>query len=259
LVSGQGIERLKKNGIVVETGILEEEAKKLNEVYIKYITTGRPFVLLKGAMSLDGKIATRTGHSSWITGERARLKVHELRNEYDGILVGIGTVLADDPQLTSRLPNYDNRDPIRIILDSQCRIPLTARVLNQKSKAETIVVVSPQASKDKLEKIKELGARILVVPERDGLLDLEVLIDELGKMQITSLMVEGGARVNGSFLAKGLVDKIYLFLAPKIIGGNNSLSLIEGWGVDRVEQSIKLKELSVEIFGDDLGIIGYPV
>jgi diaminohydroxyphosphoribosylaminopyrimidine deaminase/5-amino-6-(5-phosphoribosylamino)uracil reductase len=258
LVSGKGIQRLKSAGIDVTSDVLSAEAKKLNEVFIKYITTGKPFVLAKGAISLDGRIATRTGHSNWITGEEARFKVHELRNQYDAILVGIGTVLADDPLLTTRLPEGDGKDPIRIILDSRCRIPLTAQVLKPNPQGATIVVVSEGISWEKLEQLEKLGIRVLKVSENNGKLDLKVLLVELGKLGITSLLVEGGAGINGSFFANSLVDKVCLFVAPKIIGGDGAKSWLEGWGVNRVDEAVTLKDLIVEKCGQDLVLVGYP-
>lgn len=258
LVAGKGIQKLKMSGIQVKTGVLSAEAQRINEVFIKYIRTGKPFVLVKGGLSIDGRIAAKTGHSNWITGEEARLRVHELRNEYDGILVGLGTVLADDPLLTTRLPDGSGEDPVRIILDSNCKIPLSARVLHHNPRGATIVAVSPRASQQKIDQLLELGIRVLKIPEDEGKINLEFLLNQLGKLEITSLMVEGGARINGSFFSKKLVDKIYLFLAPKIIGGDGALSLIEGWGVSSVEQAIPIKSLVVENYGQDLALIGYP-
>ncbi|MCL6635390.1 MAG: bifunctional diaminohydroxyphosphoribosylaminopyrimidine deaminase/5-amino-6-(5-phosphoribosylamino)uracil reductase RibD, partial [Peptococcaceae bacterium] len=230
-VAGGGIKRLREAGIEVTLGVLEEEARELNEVFIKYITTGRPFVVAKAAMSLDGKIATRSGRSKWITGPEARAYGHQLRDWYDAIMVGIGTVLADDPSLTARLPGGKGRDPVRVILDSRARIPLNAGVLTRRSGAPTIIAATAAAPQAKLAALRRAGARVLVV--NDGpRVDLAGLMKLLAEQEITSVLIEGGSGVHGSALAAGIVDKVAWFIAPRIIGGREAPGPVGGEGVD---------------------------
>lgn len=262
LVSGKGFEELREAGIIVEFGILEEEAKKLNEVFIKHITIRRPFVIMKGAMTLDGKIATRTGESFWITGIEARRYSHYLRSIVDAVIVGVGTVIRDDPQLTVRdikKPTEINvKNPVRIILDSHCRTPLNSRVLKV-DEAKTIIVTSPDAPGEKVKKIKEKGAEVLSVEERDGLVNLPVLMEELGKRNITSVLIEGGGRVNASAIISGVVDKVIFIVAPKIIGGEKAPTPVEGPGIELLSEAIKLKDLKIERLGEDILIEGYII
>jgi len=256
-VSGRGKKILEDHGIEVQTGVLESEARKLNEAYIKYITTGKPFVTLKAAMSLDGKIATSSGRSRWISSEDSRRMVHRLRDEVDAILVGIGTVIHDDPSLTTRLPDGSGHDAIRIILDSKARIPLNARILNLDSSERTIVAVTPQAPKDKVARLERL-AEVLIVPEQDGRVDLQSLMDKLGQMEIMSVLLEGGAKVNASALKAGIVDKVMIFIAPKLIGGSGAPGPIGGTGIDDLSEAVPLKDISVERVGEDILITGTP-
>ena len=196
---------------------MEEEAKKLNEIFIKYITTKTPFVLLKMAMTLDGKIASRTGHSKWITGEAAREKVHYLRNYYDAVLVGVNTVFKDNPSLTCRI--LAGRDPIRIILDSRARTPVEAQVIIQDSAAPTYIVVTDRAPYDRVESLRATKARVIQVPaDEQGRVSLKDLMVKLGEMEITGVLVEGGAEVAASFLEAGLVDKMLTFISPENSG-----------------------------------------
>ena len=256
-VNGNGKAILESHGIEVKTGVLEEEARKLNEFFIKYITTGLPFVILKTAMTLDGKIATHSGKSKWITSEESRKRVHQIRNEVDAVMVGIGTVIKDDPSLTTRLSDGNGRDALRIILDSHARIPLDAKVLNQESNAKTIVAVTPSAPEDKIDQIRQ-KAEVIIIPERDGRVDIFELMKKLGQMEITSVMIEGGAEVNASALKAGIVDKAMFFVAPKIFGGKDTSSPIGGDGVEDPSEAIKLKDISVERIGEDMLITGIP-
>ncbi|MCL6480003.1 MAG: bifunctional diaminohydroxyphosphoribosylaminopyrimidine deaminase/5-amino-6-(5-phosphoribosylamino)uracil reductase RibD, partial [Peptococcaceae bacterium] len=212
LVSGRGLERLRRAGIEVTVGVMEEEARRLNEVFIKYITTRRPFVVLKTAMSLDGKIATRSGESQWITGPQARLAVHRLRDRYDAVLVGINTVLKDNPSLTTRIPQEDGRDPVRVIVDSLARTPPEARVITQQSSAPTIIAVTEKAPAQNLRRLERAGAQIVVVPGNGPRVDLAGLMAELGRREITSVLVEGGGEIHASFLEARLVDKVIWFI-----------------------------------------------
>lgn len=257
VVAGRGIRCLRDNGIHAKTGILKEECQRLNEVYIKYITEKRPFVIVKSAASLDGKIATRIGDTRWITNERSMGFVHKLRNEVDGILVGIGTIMADDPRLTTRLNGRRGKDPVRIVVDSKLRILLGAKVLNHESKAKTIIASTESADKEKVKKLEGLGAKVLIIGSKNNRVDLEELMHELGKLEIASLLIEGGAEVNASSLSSGIVDKILFFYAPKIIGGIKAVGLVGGEGVERLCDAIILKDIKVRRFGDDILVEGY--
>lgn len=254
-VGGGGIARLKAAGIEVVSGILAQEAARLNEVFIKWISTGLPFVILKTAMTLDGKTATVSGQSKWITGEAARQRVHMLRDRCDAILAGIGTVLADDPSLTTRLPQ-GGKNPMRVILDSQARIPLEATVVTD-GLAPTVIAVGPHAPAEKLTALRSKGVEILPVPCRDGRLDLRQLCQALGSRNITSLLIEGGAAVNAGFLRENLIDKVYWFLAPKLFGGALAPGPVGGEGIAAVEQAVGLEDIAVEAIGQDLLITGY--
>ncbi len=255
LVNGKGKEILEKHGIEVKSGVLEKEARELNEAFIKYITTGLPFVILKSAMSLDGKIATVSGQSKWISSEESRHKVHEIRDEVDAILVGIGTVIKDDPSLTTRLPDNSGRDPIRIVLDSNARIPLSSKVLNIQSNAKTIIAVTKNAPSDKVSELKKY-AEVLTVADKNGKIDLQDLMFKLGNMQITSVLIEGGSEVNASALNQRIVDKIMIFIAPKIIGGRNAIGPIGGDGILEISEAIKVDNLSASKIGEDILLTG---
>ncbi len=257
LVAGRGIKRLREGGMDVRMGVLSREAARLNEVFIKYITTGLPFVVFKTAMSLDGKIATATGESQWITGPEARERVHELRHMYDGILVGIGTVLSDNPSLTCRLPGGGGRDPIRVVLDSRCRIPPDATLLTQKSSAPTIVAVAVGAPAERVEKIRDMGAEIIFLESGKEGIDLNSLMHELGSRGVTGLLVEGGSKIASSFFKEGLVDKVCWFIAPKVIGGKLAPGPVGGKGIASLNEAGKISLQKVERFGDDLYIEGY--
>ena len=213
-VAGRGFGMLKSAKIEVEVGILEAEARKLNEVFIKWIKTGFPFVTMKFASSLDGKIATFSGESQWISCFESRKFVHRLRDINDAILVGIGTVLADNPSLTTRL--VEGKNPVRIIVDSKARTPLDSKIVTDKS-ARTIIAVTENAPREKIFSLKNLGAEIIFAGKER--IDLKILLKKLGEMEITSILVEGGGKIHFSMLESGLVDKIFAFIAPKIIGG----------------------------------------
>lgn len=257
LVAGRGLEKLRQAGVEVVSGVLESEARHLNEKFLKFITTKRPFVLLKAAMTLDGKIATHTGDSRWVTGEQSRGYVHQLRDEYDAIMVGIGTVLADDPALTTRLADKTGQDPIRIIVDSEGRLPLDARVLTQTSDAPTVVAVTDRAPAYKLGKLEAAGARILHVnQDEQGRVDLNQLMEQLGQREISSIMLEGGAGINSAALAAGIVDKVAMFIAPKIVGGVDATSAVGGQGVEIMNQALELENPKVRQFGRDILIEG---
>ena len=255
LVAGQGIGKLREAGIEVVEGVLAAEAAKLNEVFIKWISTKLPFVVLKSAMSLDGKIAAHTGHSQWITGPESRQRVQELRDSYDAILVGIGTVLADNPSLTTRL-SYKGKNPIRIIIDSMARTPLDAQVVTD-GLAPTIIVVTPDAPQERVNALREQGIEILFVELKEKGVDLRQTFEVLARREITSILIEGGASINGSVMEEQLVDKIYWFIAPKIIGGQGALGPVGGQGVTDVNQAHLFEDMTMEPIGQDLLISAY--
>jgi len=256
-VSGGGIAAIKKAGIGVVTGVLEPEARLLNEAYVKYITRGMPFVTLKIAQTLDGRIATASGESKWITGEREREEGHRLRDRNDAILAGINTVLKDDPALTTRISG--GRDPLRVIVDSTLRIPLTAKVLTQRSKAPTIVAALVSAPKAKVDKVRALGAEVLFVKGDKGRVDLRDLMRHLGRRGILSVLIEGGAEVNASALKSGIVDKIIAVIAPTLMTGRDSLCSIGGTSPVRLKQAIGISGFTTRRIDRDLIVEGYVV
>ncbi len=256
-VNGKGIAALREAGIVVDVGILAEEAARLNECFFTHIRTGRPFIILKAAASLDGKIATRTGESRWITGEPARRRVHQLRNEVDAVLVGIGTVLRDDPLLTTRLGAADQRDPARVIVDNLARLPLRAKVVNRGSTAPTFVAVSEMAPRSRLEALEREGVQVVVVEGSPKRVSLDRLMDILGKFGFLSLMIEGGAEINASALQEGIVDKALIFLAPILIGGKAAPTAVGGDGIASLTQAVRLHDTRIEALGDDILVEGY--
>lgn len=257
LVAGKSIEKLKANGIEVQTGILRQEALKLNEVFIKYITTNLPFCTLKTAMTLDGKIATSTGDSRWVTNEASRQYVHRLRHNNSAIMVGIGTVLADDPLLTTRLNDGKGNNPIRVIVDSKGRIPLDSAVLKCNETMKTIVAVSQATDPVKIKRIEQKGAEVLIAPLKKDKVDLTFLVKALGERKIDSLLIEGGSALNFSALKEGIVDKIIAFIAPKIIGGNNAKTPVGGEGISYMKDAMLFNNIGIERFGDDIMIEGY--
>jgi diaminohydroxyphosphoribosylaminopyrimidine deaminase / 5-amino-6-(5-phosphoribosylamino)uracil reductase len=258
-VAGGGSEFLRQSGIRVKSGVLEIACMKLNENYLKFVRTGRPFVIAKSALTLDGWSATSTGHSKWITNERSRNFVHRLRDKSDSVMVGAGTIIADDPSLTARLKNGKGKDPIRIIVDTHLRIQHNANVLNHNSDSETIVVTGDKVPKTLSGAIEKTGVSTLVCPVKNELIDLTALMDALGKRSITSLLVEGGATIMGSMIRERLIDKFYFFKAPRILGGNDGFPMASGKGPERMDESIGLRDIEVRRFGDDTLISGYPV
>ncbi len=259
LNSGRGISRLKSAGIEVVTGVLEDQAKRVNEAFSKFITTREPFAVMKIAASLDGKISTSGGKSKWITGREARLYVQKLRREADAVLVGINTVLKDDPRLTVRQGKCgkgSRKEPLRVIVDSRARTPLEAKVL--KGSAKTIVATTRYAGKTGISALEKRGADVLIVGSKKGKVDLVKLMKELGKLNIVNLLIEGGGEINASAFASRLVDKVIFFLAPRIIGGRDALTAVEGKGIKHVSQAVPLRDLMVRKVGNDLMVEGYP-
>ena len=265
-VNGEGISILKKAGIEVEVGFLEDKITRQNEAYLKYITTGEPFVLLKVAMSLDGKITSRNiqnnlnnqDEQKWITGTEARDLVHRIRDEYDAVAVGIGTVLADDPLLTVRLENEATKNPLRVIVDSAGRLPESSKIVRTAAKVPTVLATTSKISPTKTESLKKAGVEIWILPASQGKVNLKKLLKKLGNQGITSLLLEGGAGLNNSFIKANLVDKYLFFVAPKILGPN-CLSLIGGENSGGEKPpDISLTIAEVKKVGEDLAITCYP-
>lgn len=256
-VAGKGIAKLKAAGILTASGVLEEECRKLNEVYVHYITRSIPFVILKVASSLDGKIATRTGDSRGITGEQSLARVHALRDQVDAILVGSGTVKTDDPLLTTRLGGKRGKDPVRVIVDSTLSISPRARVFNPHSRSGVIVATTNRAPTRKKEQIEKAGGTIITVASKDGRVSLRSLMRTLGKREITSVLIEGGTGISTSAFNEGIVDKIIFFYAPKILGGSRAYGIIAGKGFDRISRAHKVHDLTVKKCGDDVLVEGY--
>ena len=256
LVAGCGIETLRQRGIRVDTGVLATEAASLNAPFIKWITCKLPFVTLKNGISLDGKIATRTGDSRWITGEASRLEVHRLRDAADAIITGVGTVLADDPELTTRLPE-GGKSTVRVVVDSLARTPLSAKLVND-GKAPTIIAISNKAPIERVAALKAKNIEILPLPEdSDGRLNLGALLRILGERCLTHVMVEAGGTLNSSFLFGNYVDKVVMFVAPKIIGGAGAPGPYGGNGCDHLSEAVDLEDVRVQHTGDDLMIEGW--
>lgn len=256
-VRGGGTALLRKRGIEVVEGVCEPEAMALNEAFVKFIREKRPFVLLKCAATLDGRIAARTGDARWVTGPASREYVHRLRHAMDAILVGVGTVKMDDPSLTTRLPDGKGRDPVRIILDTRLSTPEDAKVLRLDSEAETIIVTGDAIDGDKKARMEEAGARVIRSPVKDGGIDPEPLMKKLGEIGVTSLLVEGGGRVIASMLKSGVPDKINFFYAPKILGGDDGVPICRGPGPDLMRDCTPVESVEVRRFGEDVMIEGY--
>lgn len=256
-VEGGGIRTLQGRGIEVITGVCEKEARILNEAFTTWITTGRPFVILKCAATLDGRIATRTGDSRWVTGPVSRQCVHRIRHAVDGILVGVETVKKDNPSLTTRLQDETGSDPTRIILDTHLSMPATAKMLHQPSEASTWVICGPDAAESRRSALEAAGTQVIVAAVKNGRIDLPALMGQLGRMEIGSLLIEGGGRVIGSALAAGIVDKLCLFYAPKLLGGDDGIPMCRGMGPERMQDSIAVHDLEVFRFGDDVMLQGY--
>jgi len=264
LVGGKGFEQLRQAGVEVTEGVLELEARKLNEAFAHFIRTGTPLVTLKSAMTLDGKIAgaplnpaAGKGSTTYITGASALRQVHRLRHASDAILAGIGTVIADDPMLTDRSELPRRRSLLRVILDSHLRIPVDSRIVA--SAADDLIVFCVDAADEKKDALESCGVRVERLPAgpEKRFPDLQCVLDRLGKMQITSLLVEGGATVNWAFLKAGAVDKVWFFYAPKILGGSASVGLASGEGFATVADAAQLRDVSLHRYGEDFAVEGY--
>jgi diaminohydroxyphosphoribosylaminopyrimidine deaminase/5-amino-6-(5-phosphoribosylamino)uracil reductase len=270
LVAGRGFEKLRAAGIQVETGLLEEEARKLNENFARYVLSGQPLVTLKSGMTLDGKIAPPPGESlnpsalgaggatgGWITSVEARAHVQELRHESDAIMVGVGTVIADDPLLTDRTGRPRRRPLLRVILDSRLRLPVESRLV--KTAAKDLVVFCSFAEEKKRQELERLDIRVEQAPlgPANGRPDLRQIAARLGQMQITSLLIEGGALVNWAALAAGIVDKVFLYYAPKILAGTGSVPFAAGVGFRRISEAAVVRNIALHRFSEDFAVEGY--
>ncbi len=258
-VSGRGKEGLEEEGIKTYVGEYEEEAKQVNEAYTKFITTGMPFVTAKFAISLDGKIATKSGDSKWISSETARKRVHNLRYITDAIMAGVNTVLIDDPELTARScggrGGAVRAQPLRVIVDSKGRTPLTARVFSAPGK--TLLALAKLVKPEEKKAFAQADVELLALPSEEGLVNLKKLLKVLGEQEITSILVEGGGILLGSLFDGGLVDKVVAFVAPIIIGGRDAKTAVGGEGVDKVADSLRLERVSIERLGEDVMVSGY--
>jgi len=253
-VAGKSIEKLKQHGIEVVIGVKEEECKKMNEIFIKYITSKIPFVILKSGMSLDGKIATYSGESKWITSKESREDSQNLRNRLNSIMVGVNTVITDDPELTCRINNDKNL--IRIVVDTNLRIPLDSKVVKNNDK-QTIVATTLSSDGNKKKALRDLGVKVIEVSEKDNRVNLKELVKKIGQEGIDSILIEGGGTLNFSALEENIVDKVIFYIAPKILGGENSKSSIAGRGFSTLDQSVNLKNISYRKIGGDLVVEGY--
>jgi diaminohydroxyphosphoribosylaminopyrimidine deaminase/5-amino-6-(5-phosphoribosylamino)uracil reductase len=257
LVSGKGISRLNAAGIITHVGVLEEECTALNEIYIKYITKKIPFTILKIAATLDGRIATRSGDSRGITGQQSLRVVHALRSQSDAIMAGIGTVQADNPLLTTRLHGKRGKDPIRVIVDSSLKVSPRAKVFNPHSQAGVIIATTKNASERKKKQLDKAGAKVLTIDSENGRVGLKKLMIALGKLEISSLLIEGGTRLATAALEDGIVDKIVFFYAPKILGGRLAPGITAGEGVEHINRALKVSDLKVRRCGEDILVEGY--
>ena len=259
LVSGKGFQMLREKGIEVIPHFLKEECDAINHVFFHYIRTGTPYVAMKYAMTMDGKIACYTGDSKWVTGEESRAHVQTLRNHYKGIMAGIGTVLADDPMLNCRIEG--GRDPIRIIADSHLRIPIDSQLVRTAGQQPLIVACLPDADEEKAAQLQEKGVEVLRIPgvttaditeEQKEVISLPVLMKELGARKIDGILLEGGGQLNESALQAGIVDRIYCYIAPKIFGGAQAKTPVEGQGLTRAADAWQFNRIGMQEFGQDI-------
>ena len=256
LVSGKGFRILREHGIEVVPHFLKEECDAINDVFFHFIRTGRPYVAMKYAMTMDGKIACHTGDSKWVTGEEARAHVQSLRNHYKGIMAGIGTVLADDPTLNCRMEG--GRDPIRIICDSHLRIPMDSNLVNTAYKYPLIVACLPEADEGKAAELEACQVEVLRIPPKDGTLDLNALMVELGNRKIDGILLEGGGTLNESALRSGIVSRAYCYVAPKMFGGKDAKTPVEGSGIRLPQECAKLRLAKITVMLNDM-LLEYDV
>lgn len=257
LVSGKGIEIIEDAGIKVEVGLLEQEARLINEHFLTYYQLKRPFIISKWAMTLDGRIASMSGESRWISNEKSRLYVHEIRSNVDAVMVGIGTVLQDNPLLNVRLTDYRKRQPKRIIVDGSLRIPRRAACLVNADPGQCIIATSVAAPSEKIDQLRQDGHHVIVLPGNRGLLDLRQLMGELYPFKIQSVLCEGGSNLHGSLLETKLVDKVIAFIAPKIVGGYEGNNPVLGWGLPTMNEALTLDNPQFIQFDTDVCIEAY--
>lgn len=259
-VKGKGAAALRRAGLSITVGVARSEAEALNRVYCHWMKTGRPYVTLKAGMTLDGKLATATGESRWITGERSRREVHQLRGDVDAVLIGLRTVLADDPSLTartgSRLEQLASKQPLRIVVDSRLRTPVKAQILAQQDKAKTIIATTAAASAARRSVLQKQGIEILTVPALQGRVSLPALLKQLGRRGIMSLLVEGGSEVNAAMLKAQLVDHIRFYVAPLLLGGQNAKGVIGGTSPARLAGAIEVRHMVTRSIGNDVVVEG---
>lgn len=264
-VSGRGISLLRRAGMRVSVGCLRREAEQLNETYCHWMRTGRPYVFLKAAMTLDGKIAAASGESRWITGVEARRDAHRMRSQVDAIMVGVGTILKDDPLLTARPVGRAGgatgpRQPLRVVLDSRLRTPEQARVLSLEkgtgSPSSTLIVTTEMASKRRIERLRARGISVLVLPARNGRVSLSACLHRLGQLGVSSVMIEGGGELNATVLREKLVDRVRLYVAPRLLGGRESKGVIGGYSPRRLTEAVPLTDMQTKRIGRDLLIEG---
>lgn len=256
-VGGKGAAELREAGMDVEIGCLYEESRRLNEFFILYHELNRPFITIKWAMTLDGRTGTDSNNSRWITNEASREHVHRLRAEHDAILIGIGTIVADDPMLNVRLPGYAGRQPKRIILDGDLTIPRRARVLRERGGGEVLIVTTNYAAIEKRRALEEDGHRLVVLEGRRRLIDMKQLTDFLATEEIISVLSEGGRQVQTALIKQGLADKLYAYIAPKVVGGRALRSPVEGLGLVAMDQAITIKRPRWIPFEEDMCLEGY--
>ena len=254
ITSGKGIQKLKGAGIEVMVGVMETQAKRLNAPFFKLMQKGLPYVTVKWAMSDDGKIATRTGESKWITSEESRKYVHKIRGQMDGILVGINTVVRDDPLLTCRIEGGQN--PKRIVVDSNAVLPINSRLLSTINEGEIIVAVCKNAQRNRIEKLEQLGCKIVQTEDINGRVYLHELFQRLGEMKLTNILVEGGSRVITSVVEGHLADRVMVFIAPFIIGGEGAKSPVLGMGINKMSDAAEIDEVEIKRFSNDIVIEG---
>lgn len=257
-VAGRGIERLRAAGIEVICDVLEDECRRLITPFARHILSGMPYTIYKTAMTLDGKTATSTGDSRWISGESSRREVHRLRNRVEAIIVGVETVLHDDPLLTTRLPD-DGRDPLRVVVDSRLRMPETAAMLHQQSSAGTLIATTSAAGVGARQRLEAAGAEVLVLPDEEGRVSLPDLWRELGRRNVQTLLLEGGATLASAVLQAGLIDRMMVFVAPQLIGGSSDYGIFRGEGCSHLADALPLEDIRLECFDNDILICGEVV
>ncbi|WP_234124749.1 bifunctional diaminohydroxyphosphoribosylaminopyrimidine deaminase/5-amino-6-(5-phosphoribosylamino)uracil reductase RibD [Clostridium hydrogenum] len=257
IVSGRGIKILRDNGIEVLVGVLEAEAVKLNEIFVKYMETKTPYVLMKTAATLDGKISTISGESRWISSKASREYVHYLRNNMMAIMVGIGTIIADNPMLTTRLEGKCCKSPTAIIIDSKLRISLNSKILETLKERKVIIAVTEEADKNKIKQLEDIGVLIIKTPLKEEKVDLKYLMTKLGELGIDSILLEGGSTLNFSFLKEKLVDKVICFIAPIMLGGEKAKTPVGGIGIEKLSEAVRLSNMKLRTIGQDILVEGY--